>query len=73
MHLVHLLTLGGQLDPTNIMGNSIIFVRSNCSEVFKVLAASVCCYEHFELKCFIYLYKHVCVSFVDCICHWIII
>ena len=73
VHFVHLLPLGGQLDPNNIKGISINFVCSNCNEVFQVLAASVCCYKNFELKMFIYQHNPICVTLVDCICHWIII
>ena len=36
VHFVHLLPLGGQLDPNNIKGININFVCSNCIEVFKV-------------------------------------
>ena len=73
VHFVHLLPLGGQLDPNNIKGISINFVCSNCIEVFKVLAASVCCYKNFELKMFIYKHNLICVTLVDFICHWVII
>ena len=55
---VHLLPLGGQLDPNNIKGISINFVCNNCTEEFKVFVANVCCYNNFEIKMFIYqLYK----------------
>ena len=69
VHFVHLLPLGGQLDPNNITGISINFECSNCNEVFQVLAASVCCYKNFELKMFIYQHNPICVTLVDCICH----
>ena len=73
VHFVHLLPLGGQLDPNNIKKISIKFVCSKCIEGYKVLAASVCCYKNFALKMFIYQHNPICVTLVDCICHWIII
>ena len=71
-HFAHLLPLGGQLDSNIIKGNSVNFVRSYCMKYSKYWKL-FCSYRNFELKIFIYKHNPICVTLVDCICHWIII